>query len=99
MTQEDLAERLYTKPCTVSNYENDKLEPGASKIVLLSEVLGVKPGYFFGDEPMNYYVKSGNLFGSDIETDIKTMGKALRSIESAKVRRVAIMNVMNMREL
>ena len=50
MTQEEMAEFLYTKKSTISYYENDKKEMKASNLVEIARVLHTTPDYLLGFE-------------------------------------------------
>ena len=48
MTQDDLAEKLLIPKASVSAYENDRIDIKGSRIVELSDALGVSPNYLLG---------------------------------------------------
>lgn len=100
MTQEALAEKMYTKACTISNYENDQIELTSQKIKLLAEILGVKAGYFFGDEPLEYYVKKIERKDcSATEKDANEIATIIKKIRNDKFRKVLVMTVRNLSEV
>ena len=50
ITQEALAERVYVTRQTVSNWENDNIQPSIEMLVRLSRIFGVTTDYLLGLE-------------------------------------------------
>lgn len=81
MTQEALAEALFTNKSTISEYENDKID---IKISVLREIAGAL------DTPVSYLVASQE---TDIEDEMIQMVTALKQIKSCELRKAAIAQV------
>lgn len=94
LTQEQLAEQIYSKGSTISDYENDKNDICASTICRLAKALHVKPGYFFGDEPLEHYIDVNA--DNQMERDVKEIENLFRRISRDEVRSIVIMNTKNM---
>ncbi len=81
MTQETLAEVLFTNKSTISEYENDKID---IKISVLREIARAL------DTPVSYLVASQE---TDIEDEMIQMVTALKQIKSCELRKAAIAQV------
>ena len=81
MTQEALAEALFTNKSTISEYENDKID---LKISVLREIAVAL------DTPVSYLLESQE---PDIEDEMIQMLTALKQIKSCELRKAAIAQV------
>ena len=80
MTQEALAEILFTKKSTISEYENDKIDLKYSVLKEIAKVLDTSISYLSGEQD------------EDID-DVMQMTIALQQIKSKELRKVAIAQV------
>lgn len=80
MTQEALAEILFTKKSTISEYENDKIDLKFSVLKEIAKVLDTSISYLSGEQD------------EDID-DVMQMTIALQQIKSKELRKVAIAQV------
>ena len=77
MTQEELAEKMFTTKMTISHYENDLSDIKGSVIVELADILGTTTGYLLNNE-VDAKTSSGGmwemmkLFQSLISIQMKT---------------------------
>ena len=53
-TQVQLARKLSVTKQTVSNWENDNIQPSIDMLIKLSKVFGVSTDYLLGLSPTNY---------------------------------------------
>lgn len=81
MTQEALAEALFTNKSTISEYENDKID---LKISVLREIAVAL------DTPVSYLLESQE---PDIEDEMIQMLTALKQIKNCELRKAAIAQV------
>jgi transcriptional regulator with XRE-family HTH domain len=54
LTQVQLAEKLNVTKQTVSNWENDNIQPSIDMLIKLSKVFNVSTDYLLGLTPKNY---------------------------------------------
>ena len=80
MTQEALAEILFTKKSTISEYENDKIDLKFSVLKEIAKVLDTSISYLSGEQD------------EDID-DVMQMTIALQQIKSKELRKAAIAQV------
>ena len=80
MTQEALAEILFTKKSTISEYENDKIDLKYSVLKEIAKALDTSVSYLSGEQD------------EDID-DVMQMTIALQQIKSKELRKVAIAQV------
>ena len=80
MTQEALAEILFTKKSTISEYENDKIDLKYSVLKEIAKALDTSVSYLSGEQD------------EDID-DVMQMTIALQQIKSKELRRAAIAQV------
>ena len=80
MTQEALAEILFTKKSTISEYENDKIDLKYSVLKEIAKVLDTSISYLSGEQD------------EDID-DVMQMTIALQQIKSKELRKAAIAQV------
>ena len=80
MTQEALAEILFTKKSTISEYENDKIDLKYSVLKEITKALDTSVSYLSGEQD------------EDID-DVMQMTIALQQIKSKELRKVAIAQV------
>ncbi len=80
MTQEALADVLYAKKSTISEYENDKIDLKFSVLKEIAKVLDTSISYLSGEQD------------EDID-DVMQMTIALQQIKSKELRKVAIAQV------
>ena len=78
MTQEELAEALYTKKCTISAYETGKIDIKVSILKDIAKILNTTTGYL--------------LEGAEIglDTDVIQLAIMLQKMKNEDVRKVAI---------
>ena len=81
MTQEALAEILFTKKSTISEYENDKIDLKYSVLKEIAKALDTSVRYLSGEQD------------EDIDDEVMQMAIALQQIKSKELRRVAIAQV------
>ena len=81
MTQEALAEVLFTKKSTISEYENDKIDLKYSVLREIAKALDTSVSYLSGEQD------------EDIEDEVMQMAIALQQIKSKELRRAAIAQV------
>ena len=80
MTQEALADVLYAKKSTISEYENDKIDLKFSVLKEIAKALDTSISYLSGEQD------------EDID-DVMQMTIALQQIKSKELRKVAIAQV------
>ena len=80
MTQETLADILYAKKSTISEYENDKIDLKYSVLKEIAKALDTSISYLSGEQD------------EDID-DVMQMTIALQQIKSKELRKVAIAQV------
>lgn len=80
MTQEALAEILFTKKSTISEYENDKIDLKFSVLKEIAKALDTSISYLSGEQD------------EDID-DVMQMTIALQQIKSKELRKAAIAQV------
>ena len=81
MTQEALAEVLFTKKSTISEYENDKIDLKYSVLKEIAKALDTSVSYLSGEQD------------EDIDDEVMQMAIALQKIKSRELRRAAIAQV------
>ena len=81
MTQEALAEILFTKKSTISEYENDKIDLKYSVLKEIAKALDTSVSYLSGEQ------------NEDIDDEVMQMAIALQQIKSKELRRAAIAQV------
>lgn len=81
MTQEELAEALYTKKCTISAYETEKIDIKVSILKDIAKVLNTTAGYLM----------DGDEIGFDAE--IMQVAMMLQEMKNEEVRKVAVEQV------
>ena len=81
MTQEALADILYAKKSTISEYENDKIDLKYSVLKEIAKALDTSVRYLSGEQD------------EDIDDEVMQMAIALQQIKSKELRRVAIAQV------
>ena len=81
MTQEALAEILFTKKSTISEYENDKIDLKFSVLKEIAKALDTSVSYLSGEQD------------EDIDDEVMQMAIALQQIKSKELRRAAIAQV------
>ena len=80
MTQEELAEKMFTTKMTISHYENNLTDIKGSVIVELAEVLHTTAGYLLNNE-----VDADQMDGMDQE-----IMNLFRELGNDKIRQVAL---------
>ena len=83
MTQEALAEILFTKKSTISEYENDKIDLKYSVLKEIAKALDTPVSYLSGEQDED----------EDIDNEVMQMAIALQQIKSKELRRAAIAQV------
>ena len=86
MTQEELAERLFSRKSTISEYENDKIDIKISVLREIAKVLGIPLTHFLCEEDDN------------IDYEVMQMAMALKQIKSKELRKAAIRQVIILSE-
>ena len=81
MTQEELAEAIYTKKCTISAYETGKIDIKVSILKDIAKVLNTTAGYLM----------DGDEIGFDAE--IMQVVLMLQEMKNEEVRKVAVEHV------
>lgn len=81
MTQETLADVLYAKKSTISEYENDKIDLKFSVLKEIAKALDTSISYLSGEQD------------EDIDDEVMQMAIALQQIKSKELRRAAIAQV------
>ncbi len=76
MTQEQLAEAIYTKKATISAYENDRIDMKSSVVIELAKVL----------ECSVSFLMEGNKMKQEYDELLYVFGK----IKSQQIRKVAL---------
>ena len=83
MTQEELAEKMFTTKMTISHYENDQTDIKGSVIVEIAGILGTTAGYLLNSE----------IAVNDVDEQMKKMMEIFRGLGNDEIRRVAIEQV------
>ena len=81
MTQEELAEAIYTKKCTISEYETGKIDIKVSILKDIAKVLNTTAGYLM----------DGDEIGFDAE--IMQVVMMLQEMKNEEVRKVVVEHV------
>lgn len=89
MTQEQLAEMMFTTKMTISHYENDQTDIKGSVIVEIAGILGTTAGYLLNNE----------VAARDVDGQMKEMMKIFRGLGNDEIRRVAMEQVKILIEL
>ena len=87
MTQEQLAEAMFTRKSTISDYENDKIDFKISVLKKVSRVLETSVTYLTEENAVN------------IEDEIMQMAMVLQQITSRELRKAAIAQVKVLAEI
>ena len=87
MTQEELAEAMFTRKSTISDYENDKIDFKISVLREVSRVLETSVTYLTEENAVN------------IEDEIMQMAMVLQQIKSSELRKAAIAQVKVLAEI
>ena len=87
MTQEALAEKLFSRKSTVSEYENDKIDIKISVLREIAKVLGMSLSNFLCEED------------DDIDDEVMQMAMALKQIKNKELRKAAIRQVKILAEI
>lgn len=83
MTQEELAEKMFTTKMTISHYENDQTDIKGSVIVEIAGILDTTAGYLLNSE----------IIVSDVDEQIKEMTEVFRGLGNDEIREVAMEQV------
>ena len=78
MTQEELAEVLYTKKCTISAYETGKIDIKVSFLKDIAKILNTTAGYLMDGDEMGF------------DADVMQLAMMLQGMKNEDVRKVAI---------
>ena len=87
MTQEELAEKLFSSKTTISEYENNKIDIKISILREIAKVLGTPLPHLLSEED------------DDIDDEVMQMAMALKQIKSKELRKAAIKQVMILAEM
>lgn len=86
--------------CSWCSVHHDEIDLKASALMELASAMEVKPGYFFGDEPLEHYVESNEKkTDGSMDRDIADMEKAMRSIGKPETRRFCVETVKGIAKL
>ena len=80
MTQEELAEKMFTTKMTISHYENNLTDIKGSVIVELAIVLATTAGYLLNNE----------VIIEDEDEQMKEMMEMFQELESEKMKKIAL---------
>ena len=83
MTQEELAEKLFSSKSTISEYENNKIDIKISIVKERAKVLGTPLSHLLSEE----------------DDEVMQMAMALNQIKSKELRNAAIKQVMILAEM
>ena len=81
MTQEELAEAIYTKKCTISAYETGKIDIKVSILRDIAKVLNTTAGYLIDGDEMGF------------DADVVQLAMMLQEMKNEDVKKVAIEQV------
>ena len=84
MTQEELAEKMFTTKMTISHYENDQTDIKGSVIVEIAGILGTTTGYLLSNE-----IVLGNLndqMKEMIEIFLRLANDGIREVAKEQVK-------------
>lgn len=81
MTQEELAEAIYTKKCTISAYETGKIDIKVSILGDIAKILNTTAGYLMEGDEMGF------------DADVMQLAMMLQEMKTENVRKVAIEQV------
>ena len=81
MTQEELAEVLYTKKCTISAYETGKIDIKVSILKDVAKALNTTAGYLMDEDEIGF------------DAEVIQVAKMLQEMKNKAVRKVAIEQV------
>ena len=87
MTQEELAETIYTKKCMISAYEKGKIDIKVSILKDIAKILNTTAGYLMDGEEMGF------------DADVMQLAMMLQEMKNEAVRKVAIEQVKIMAKL
>jgi len=87
LTQETLAEILFTKKNTVSDYENDKIDIKVSVLKEIAEALGTSVSYLSGETD------------EEPDDEVMQMAMILMQIKNKNLRKAAMEQVKVLAEL
>ncbi|MDD3415444.1 MAG: helix-turn-helix transcriptional regulator [Lachnospiraceae bacterium] len=89
MTQEELAEKMFTTKAAISQYENNKVDIKGSMIVELAGILDTAAGYLLNKE----------VGVEDMDEQMKEMMVTFKSLRDEKIRQIALEQMKNLSEL
>lgn len=78
MTQEELAEILYTKKCTISAYETGKIDIKVSILKDIAKILNITAGYLLDGAEISF------------DTDVMQLAIMLQEMKSEELRKTAL---------
>ena len=81
MTQEELAETIYTKKCTISAYETGKIDIKVSILRDIAKILNTTAGYLMDGDEMGF------------DADAMQLAMILQEMKNEDVKKVAIEQV------
>ena len=81
MTQEELADTIYTKKCTISAYETGKIDIKVSILKDIAKILNTTAGYLMDGDEMGF------------DADVVQLAMMLQEMKNENVRKVAIEQV------
>ena len=81
MTQEELAEAIYTKKCTISAYETGKIDIKVSILRDIAKILNTTAGYLMDGDEMGF------------DADAMQLAMILQEMKNEDVKKVAIEQV------
>ena len=81
ITQEELAETIYTKKCTISAYETGKIDIKVSILRDIAKILNTTAGYLMDGDEMGF------------DADVMQLAMMLQEMKNEDVKKVAIEQV------
>ena len=81
MTQEELADALYTKKCTISAYETGKIDIKVSILRDIAKVLNTTAGYLMDGDEVGF------------DADVMQLAMMLQEMKNEEIRKVAVEQV------
>ena len=81
MTQEELAEAIYTKKCTISAYVTGKIDIKVSILRDIAKILHTTAGYLMDGDEMGF------------DAEIMQLAMMLQEMKNEEVRKVAVEHV------
>ena len=81
LTQEELAEAIYTKKCTISAYETEKIDIKVSILRDIAKILNTTAGYLMDGDEMGF------------DTEVMQLAMILQEMKNEEIRKVTVEQV------